>query len=472
MRILLIGQNPENPRIARGLAGEGREVILLDALEGRCSLSGQAGDFTLNMAGGDALSADFVVLTQQPAPVAAAIDGGLPRSLYEPDKNAVLLGNPQRTPVVFLLDYECESPLAATVRALADARELAAKKRPVYCAARFIRTAGRDTEAAYAAAREAGVTFIKYRDIRLSYDKRTDRFGLRASDGAVDYLVEDAILFADGGRDPGMDFSAAADVLRLHADSQGYTLEDRHFLAPALTSRRGVFQVGRDAQAESLADALAFIDEAIGAFAPGQMADTPQATIDGERCVFCYNCYRACPHAALAPDTDARRMAALAEACEGCGTCVAVCPGDAITLGERVEKKEAAADEAMLYGKLLVLACENGAALVLPDLIPQLGDLAEEVDVRPLPCGGDIGLEDVSEALLDYEKVLVAICPDDACKHFDGNRRAKLQCGRLADMLEKAGLEPGRVRIAQVSHAMPRVLRDEILAFATEEEGT
>lgn len=469
MKILLIGDNPANAAIAHRLGGSGREVVLLDSLENVRTLDGEAGGFSLALSGGAALAGDFVVLTQQPDSPAPAIDGGLPRSLYENGKNTVLLGNPQRTPVVFLLDYFCESPLAATIRALEDARELAAKKRPVYYAARFIRTAGRDVEASYAEAREAGVTFIKYTDIGLTYDKRSDRFDLRASDGVVDYHVEGAVLFADGGREVGPAFDNAVKKLRLKADGQGYTLEDRHFLAPALTSRRGVFQIGRDAQAEALGDALDFIDAEITAFRPGGR-ELEQAVVDGERCVLCYTCWRACPHAALRPDTAARKMETLGEACEGCGTCVAVCPGDAITLGERPAPQKQAGDGAVLYGKLLVLACENGPALALPNVLPELGELSQEVDSRPLPCGGEVGLEEITAALLEYDKVLVAVCPDDACKHFDGNRRAKLQAGRLAGMLEAAGLPADRVKMVQVSHAMPRVLRDEILQFAGEEK--
>lgn len=463
MRILQLGQNPENTKIAGRLGGPGREVVVLDSLENVRALEGQAGGFSLAMNDGTSVAGDFVVLTQQPAGAVPPVDGGQMRALLETGKDAFLKGGPHKTPVVFLLDYFCESPFAATARALRDARELAANKRPVYYAARFVRTAGRDAEAAYAAARAAGVTFIKYTDIDFTYDKRTDRFDVRAADGVLDYLVQGAVVFADGGCEVGKAFEAAAKKLRLHADERGYLLEDRHFLTPALTSRRGVFQIGRDVQAECLDDALDFIAAEIGAFAPGRQAETKQAVVDGERCVLCYNCFRACPHAALRADAEARKMQAMPEACQGCGSCVAVCPGDAITLGERKAR-------APQSGKLLVLACENGAALALPGILPGLDGLS--LETRALPCGGDVGLEDMTGALLAYDKVLVAVCPDDACKHFDGNRRAKRQAERLAGMMDAAGLEAGRVRVVQASHAMPGVLRDEILSFARGEETT
>jgi coenzyme F420-reducing hydrogenase delta subunit len=47
----------------------------------------------------------------------------------------------------------------------------------------------------------------------------------------------------------------------------------------------------------------------------------------------------------------------------------------------------------------------------------------------------------------------------EACRHFDGNRRAHLKEERLREMLEHLGLEPSRVGFVEVSHAMPKVLR-------------
>jgi len=58
--------------------------------------------------------------------------------------------------------------------------------------------------------------------------------------------------------------------------------------------------------------------------------------------------------------------------------------------------------------------------------------------------------------------VMSAICPDDACRHFDGGKRVCAQTDRLVKMLESAGIESNRVRFAKVSHAMPGVLHDEL----------
>jgi len=68
----------------------------------------------------------------------------------------------------------------------------------------------------------------------------------------------------------------------------------------------------------------------------------------------------------------------------------------------------------------------------------------------------------MSGALRSYGKVIALVCMDEACRHFDGNKRACLQAGRLAGMLEKAGVDKNRVCCLKTSHAMANVVKDEI----------
>jgi len=74
-----------------------------------------------------------------------------------------------------------------------------------------------------------------------------------------------------------------------------------------------------------------------------------------------------------------------------------------------------------------------------------------------------MGFEQLSGALRFYGKVIILVCMDDACRHFDGNKRACRQADRLASMLEKAGIDSGRVCCIKISHAMENVLKDSIL---------
>jgi len=104
-----------------------------------------------------------------------------------------------------------------------------------------------------------------------------------------------------------------------------------------------------------------------------------------------------------------------------------------------------------------VLCCENSGV--------EAAGGVQDVECVVVPCGGVIDTLCLTEGLQSYEKVMGIVCPDDACRHFDGNRRACAQTERLQAMLEAAGLKPKSVKIAQASFAMPLVIQEEISAF-------
>ena len=456
MNVLIVGQNKCNALVSSYFAQKGCNPAVLEDVYQLRSLCGEIGDFIADTKNGE-IEADLVVLTEQPTAPVPEIAGLKARSLYEDGKAVIKPKTDRLEPLVFLLDYVCESPMAATVRALTDATELAKNKRKVYYLAKFIRTAGKGVEVLYQQARSAGVTFIKYEDLCITADEDTEVFSVKASDGVLDVQVETKTIYADGcSCKVGDKFASAAEKLNLKTNGDGFLLEDTYYLTPVLTSRRGVYHISRDLLAERLDEGLDYIYASAlgGDFEPSHGV----AVIDGQKCVLCYNCYRACTHAALEPDVLARQMVELYEACRGCGTCASICPGNAITL-EGDPDYTRAADKS---GKTLVLCCENSASIAMEKALPMLGRLAEGIETCAVPCGGRISFEQLSGELIDYDKVVVAVCLDDACQHFDGNKRACRQTERLSEMLQSAGLCPQRVRCTQVSHAMPGVLRDEL----------
>jgi heterodisulfide reductase subunit A len=380
--------------------------------------------------------------------------------VYAPDKRKLLPKKDKLDPVVFLLDWYGESSMAATLQALTDAKDLAGQKRSVYCLSRFVRTAGYGGETLYREARNAGIRFIKYENLSIAFDGNENKFTLRAHDGALEYEIVAGTVFAEGSREVTPVFANAAKALRIRASRQGYVTEDRFYLAPVLTTRRGVYHISRDVASERLLDGLnAILADAAAAECEDTEAKNT-AIVDGKKCVFCYSCYRACPHGAMEPDVTARVMENLPTACQGCGICVAVCPGNAIELLRDEEPVLTDKSE-----KTLVLCCENSAEIALKEVLPKMGKDAADIELQPVPCGGRIGLEDMSTDLAYYGKVMVAVCVDDACKHHDGNKRACAQKRRLDEMLERSGIDAARVAYTQVSHALPGVLRDELTSF-------
>jgi len=461
MNILVIGDNSCNKRVGEYFINKGICVTSVPDIYSLNRLAGEAGSFTAFTKDAE-VKADFVILTEQPKALPVEIEGLLTDCLYSVDYNAAPLNSDYNaassnidslTPVIFLLDYVSESPMAATIRALKGAAMFSRKKRKVYYLARFIRTAGHGIESLYSEAREAGVTFIKYEELRVISELSKEEFTFFVSDGEADLEIKVKTIYTDGGWDAGESFAYAVKKLNLTSNRFGYVTEDKFFLSPALTSRRGVYHLTRDLVAERLEEGLDFIF----AHAIDGVRDIPtygSAVVDGQKCVFCYNCYRACPHAALEPDTGKSQMRCLPVACAGCGICAGLCPGNAIVL-ER--------DEIVCGGsrrsneKLLALCCENSGVDTLKGL--------DGVEYLVVPCGGLIDVERLSDGLGAYSRVIVVVCHDDACRHFDGNKRACAQVSRMCDLLGAAGLDKERVSVLRASHAMPGVLKDEIHAI-------
>ena len=461
MNLLIAGKSDINQAAREFFESRGVGVIMTEEIDGIAKFEGDAGDFRATV-GGEKIEAAFVLLTEPPACEPEPIDGGAVDGLFafSPDEMA---SRPREYPDVFLLDYLRESPVYAAVRALGAARILAAKKRRAYYLSRFVRTADYESETLYSETRNAGAVFVKYDEIKITTNP-DGVFQIVASDGVLTYEISADHIYADGTRDVGDRLRAATRLFGLRADKGGFLVEDRHFLMPVRTSRRGVYHIGRDAAlcaGEIFSSILRDVKRDMTGFRGGRA----RAEINGNKCVLCCTCLRACPHAAMIPDQAARAMKNLASACEGCGICVALCPCDAIALvGENIYELASGRDYSR---KTLIMCCENGAYEAIDEALSLMGDLAANADIRPVPCGGGISFEELGQALESYGGVIAAVCPDDACKHFDGNKRACLQAGRMADMLTLAGLSGMDVATVRVSHAMPRALADAVVDFMT-----
>ncbi|MCL2162811.1 MAG: hydrogenase iron-sulfur subunit [Oscillospiraceae bacterium] len=420
------------------------------------------------------VNAAAVIITERVGKKTPDIDGGIPTSLFNPDDIKKIADSKTHTPVVVLLDYFGESPQSSTVRALNEAFTLARKKLNVIYLFRFMRIAGLERESFYSDVRGAGVTFIKYENLKIYYDKDRGMFEIDVSDGINRVELSTKNVISDCGYGACEEFLKLAGKLRLKVNEAGYINEDRYVLNPTLTSRKGVYYFNGDVAADKLEDGISYTLEAmaedldfISCYEPVgrpdiEYIDKNYAVVEDDKCAFCYTCFRACPHAAMEPDADARVMKNINGACESCGICVAVCPANAITMADDEPELTAMKDKS---GKVRIICCENSGEIALRSVLPTLGELASKVDIEVVPCGGGIGLERLATALRFYGKVMALTCMDGACRHFDGNKRASRQAGRLSEALGSVGVDKGRIGFLEISHAMPNVLRDELLTF-------
>jgi Fe-S-cluster-containing hydrogenase component 2 len=244
---------------------------------------------------------------------------------------------------------------------------------------------------------------------------------------------------------------------------------------PAFTTRRGIYYLNpalvMPDKEQSVRQAMPSIIEDMVAIAKD---DYPREIIRGwqfpevdpNKCAFCYSCFRACSHGALEPDLEASSMKVVEPLCQACGTCMAICPGEAIKRKDSAEAPDfaKAAGRQTGKGRCKIYCCENGAAQAFESALPSLGGLGQGIACERVACGGSVSTDKLANDFRDYETVIVACCIEDACRHIDGDRRACKQSLRAAELLRKAGLGSRRLEVINVSHAMSDVMKDNILS--------
>ncbi|MBW1729529.1 MAG: hydrogenase iron-sulfur subunit [Deltaproteobacteria bacterium] len=310
-------------------------------------------------------------------------------------------------------------------------------------------------------AREAGVIFVKFSSSRPELEARDESILIAYYDEALGAKVHMSanLVIVEEGAYPAEESGEISRVLGVSLDKQGFFQGDFIHNLPIFTNRTGIFVVGSgkgpisDAQADVEAKAVAL---EIAKLFDGYQKATCQPTIslDKKKCTICLTCYRLCPHRAISYKNRRPEFSSLA--CRQCGICVAVCPMNAIELGEYNREailanvKEAAARHGdggeRGLPRFLILACQNSAydAYILAkkrDL-----PLQAEVSVVKIPCGGRVELEMVIKAFAyGADCVMVLTCHHDSCKSFDGSMECEQKVKALQEMLKEMGIDEARL---------------------------
>lgn len=438
MTIAVLGAAPVNGLIQEVFHAAGLTVAIWPDLDSLRDVVGQKGAF--HISGADrTLDAAYIILAESSA-------GPLTCRYSAPGA---------RGPDVFLLDHPAASGPQAARAALEEAAALAAKKRRVVYLARQVQTSGDDLELLYRDARRQGVTFFKYDAVSVGEPGDDGLIPIRAQDGPDVFTISAASLTVAAA--PTVDGVPQGPAEPLHVRPG----EGKFFLFPALTSRKGVYRVTASTSSGGEAELLAQVQFILSDIrrdvretaraAPGIPAPAPYAIVDAEKCAFCYTCYRACPHFALRPDDQAAAMECLPASCTGCGICAGLCPANAITMAG-----PAAPDAAQ--ASLALFCCENSGAPALRRIEASLAARGVKLASTELVCGGQLSAERILAAAGRADHVLVAVCQDAACRHFEGNRRARRQVERARELLGAAGLDKSRVTLIELSCAMPQEL--------------
>ncbi|MCX7029630.1 MAG: FAD-dependent oxidoreductase [Spirochaetes bacterium] len=241
--------------------------------------------------------------------------------------------------LAIVLDLEIDEGKASNAEAFRIALEATRTRRTsVTLFVRDAKVASFDHNAAYDAAREAGVAVLKYTGVPA----------IRAGDGEIAITARDSVTGADVRLScdlvalspyglPSPADAGLAGVLGLDLDALSHFQSNSSRLLPAATNRRGVYVAGA-CRGETwlpavLRDARAAALEAHAFLAPRRMSvDTAHAVVDGDKCALCLTCVRTCPFKAMGIHAADRRADCRPEACRQCGICAGECPNKAITL--------------------------------------------------------------------------------------------------------------------------------------------
>jgi len=169
-----------------------------------------------------------------------------------------------------------------------------------------------------------------------------------------------------------------------------------------------------------------------------------RAEVDRNKCISCGTCIAVCPYEAVNLETPG--IARIdTQKCMGCGSCVAECPALAIEM--RMNRWEAGKPTLLIECQW----CEYDT------------EMPKEVQVVELPCSGAIDTLQVLKSLRSgTSRVLVAACKQEECKLEEGSKRAEKRISSLVEQLKKVGMGDA-VRVVYTSPKEP-ILRMEVKA--------
>jgi len=193
-------------------------------------------------------------------------------------------------------------------------------------------------EQLYRQARQAGVIFLEYSELKKPQVITGENGQLRVTVNvqpenepvtlAADWLVLSAGIEAEPGN------SALAQVLKVPLNDTGFFLEAHVKLRPVDFAAEGIYLAGlahspRGIE-ETIAQAQAAAVRAVTLLAKPQLQATPiVASVNPKLCAACGLCVEICPYGARRLEPGADHAEVIEVLCQGCGACIVACPNKA-----------------------------------------------------------------------------------------------------------------------------------------------
>lgn len=456
-------------RLAQRVAAESRVAVLPDTR--LAGAAGVAGDFTVWLAGKDAVSERKVG--------AVVVAGGLETRVLndaygltlsdtvvgQGQFERLLAGQPKSLAgktVAFVVGFGQEgNPLVmervlSAVSAAADIDGCT-----VYVFVNNIKVAEDGLERFYREGRDKGATYFKLAQMP-SVSQADNALALSFVDPVLrrDLALEPDMIVVEEAIVAGSDNPALADLLRIDQGPAEFLQMENVHNYPVRSNREGIFVVGASRGVGRLGGALTDAGNAAlavrGLLGDGTVTvPADQAVVDEGKCTICLTCYRCCPHGAIYWESDKAIISPVA--CQGCGICASECPMEAIQIGQYTDEAingqvcERLAEDGDDV-KIVAFCCQNSALESVAMAESFNMPLPAGLKTIQVPCAGKIDIEYIMNAFTEgADGVMVLACHFGNCKSERGNTFASWRVEDAHRMLAAAGLEKERLFFATLA---------------------
>lgn len=285
---------------------------------------------------------------------------------------------------------------------------------------------------------------------------------------------------------PQKDTIVLASLLKMPLDSHGFFPDVRLGLRPRDHVERGIYVCGAahypsDIQ-ETTFQALSAAARAFNFLRQNQVvSEGPVAVVDATFCTGCGSCVEICPFQAInLKQQDGLLGVSVVNPllCKGCGLCAPTCPVKAISLQGSSDPQLMAQIKALLSSEqdrsrplILGMFCEWSAYAAAELAGARHLQYPPHLRIIPLRCAGRVDPYHILWALLNGAKgVLVGGCPPGKCHYINGNQQAERRVDRLIDPLAARGFEINRLRLKWFQPDDPSAFVEEISIFAAQIE--
>lgn len=284
---------------------------------------------------------------------------------------------------------------------------------------------------------------------------------------------------------PQKDVTVLASLLKIPLDSHGFFPDIRFRLRPRDHLERGIYVCGAahypgDIE-ETTFQASSAVARAFNFLRNRVISEGPVAVVDATLCTGCGSCVEICPFQAInLKEQDGLLSISAVDPllCKGCGLCAPTCPVKAISLQGSTDPQLMAQIKAILSSEkgrstplILGLFCEWSGYAAAELAGARHLQYPPNLRIIPLRCAGRIDPYHILWAFLNgADGVLLGGCPPGKCHYVNGNQQAEGRVAGLIDALAARGFEIDRLRLKWFQPDEPSAFVEEISIFAAQIE--